>query len=160
MKRSLAQPKISTKTIPIIYMYIKFVIDAYNRCIWLVYLLAWIRPRSSSFPQLFERPENLRLIFTTTICAFQAFFVFHFCGLNSCFVVGEHPVTSRGWGADSAVIPTVRVLLRSGGRVLYSVVARVQERGHHTVHTDRGDQDYLFIIFIFSCTHQSKNTQD
>lgn len=86
MKRSLAQPKISTKTIPIIYMYIKFVIDAYNRynrCIWLVYLLAWIRPRSSSFPQLFERPENLRLIFTTTICAFQAFFVFHFCGLNS-----------------------------------------------------------------------------
>lgn len=103
---------------------------------------------------------ELRLIFTTTICAFQAFFVFHFCGLNSCFVVGEHPVTSRGWGADSAVIPTVRVLLRSGGRVLYSVVARVQERGHHTVHTDRGDQDYLFIIFIYSCTHQSKNTQD
>lgn len=140
-------------------MYIKFVIDAYNRynrCIWLVYLLAWMRPRSSSFPQLFERPENLRLIFTTTICVFRAFFVFHFCGLNSCVVVGEHPVTSRGWGADSAVIPAVRVLLRPGGRVLYSVVARVQERGHHTVHTDRGDQD----IYHYSCTYQSKNTQD
>lgn len=32
----------------------------------------------------------------TLDCAFQAFFVLHFCGLNSCFVVGEHPVTSRG----------------------------------------------------------------
>lgn len=76
------------------------------------------------------------------------FWSFNNCGLSSCVVVGEHPVTSRGGGADSAVIPAVRVLLRSGRSVLYSVVARVQERGHHSVHTNRGDEVYLFIILI------------
>lgn len=88
------------------------------------------------------------LYFLLQSALLRPFLSFNNCGLSSCVVVGEHPVTSRGGGADSAVIPAVRVLLRSGRSVLYSVVARVQERGHHSVHTNRGDEVYRFIILI------------